>query len=125
MSGSAEIMTKAQNYNEDVPDSLRSVLPSGLLGRFTAFSAGSRRTFPAFANLHVTHQVVGQIRQANLDLGTGQPDGADELSSHTVLLEPEDVLGDTRAHLGALAVSRPLLGAEQVPGLALPQMWLS
>ena len=101
-----------------VRECLRFALPSGLSGRSSAFSGGSGRTVPAFGQLQVAHQVVGQVHEADLHLGAGQPDGADDLATHAVLLETEDML-DAGAHLGALAVSRFLLGVERLPGLAL------
>jgi hypothetical protein len=48
----------------------------------------------------------------------------DELAAHAVLVKAEQVL-DARAHLGAFAVSRFLLGVERLPAWTFSQMWLS
>ena len=60
-----------------VRDFLRFALPGGLFGRFCAFSGDSGRTYPAFGQLQVTHQVVGHVHQADFRLGACQTDGAD------------------------------------------------
>lgn len=105
------------NSGKKVRDSLRLALSSDLCGRFCACSGGSGSTFPAFGELQVAHQVIGHVHEADLRLGTGQPDGADEFAAHAVLLEAEDVL-EAGADLGAPAVVGFLLGAERLPGLA-------
>jgi hypothetical protein len=70
-----------------------------------------------FDDPQVAHQVVDQVHEADLHLGTGQSDGADELAAHAVLLKSKDVL-DAGADLGALAIVDMLLGAECLALLA-------
>ena len=84
-----------------------------LLGPFLAVSGHYGRTFPAFGELQVTHEVIGQVHEANLDFGTSQSDGADEFPPHAVFLKAEDVL-DPGTDLGTFAVVGLLLVSERV-----------
>ena len=78
-----------------------------------AVSGHYGRTFPAFGELQVTHEVIGQVHEANLDFGTSQSDGADEFPPHAVFLKAEDVL-DPGMDLGTFAVVGLLLVSERV-----------
>ena len=68
--------------------------------------------------MQVAHEIVGEVHAAELDLGSGLADGADERAANAVVLEAEDVL-DARAGLGADAVGRLLLVGERLVALTL------
>jgi hypothetical protein len=70
-------------------------------------SGGSGRTFPAFGELQVAHQIVGHVHEARLDLGARQPDSPDALSAHAVVLVADDVLdaGTDIAMLAAVGLA--------------------
>jgi hypothetical protein len=80
------------------------------LGRSLFLSCGRGFTFPAFAEPLVTHQVIGEVSEADLELVGDEADGIDVFSADAVLPENQDV-SDAGAHLGVLTVGRVLLGA--------------
>jgi hypothetical protein len=91
----------AVQFSQKVSCNSRFLLQNRLCGRLAGFSGDSGRTSPVFGQLQVAHQAVGQLHEADLDRGTGHPDGADELDAHAVVhVHRRDLEGANELVLG-------------------------